>query len=305
MNYTSYNDLSIDIKNNLHLIRDREFDLIVGIPRSGMIPAYMIALGLNVQCTSLPSFLNNEPLSHGITRKTKSKVTNPWDAKNVLLVDDSISTGKSLTLIMESLPDHLKAKVTSSVIYSSKPVREEVNIIFRSKPNPRVFEWNFFHHPFVENACIHMDGIIFVEAPNEVKANEEKYVSYIKNVKANVIPSYKLHTVITDRLEKYRDDTAEWLRRHNINYDHLIMKNVASEEKKQDWMAKYYKDSSAQYFIVKDSTRALKIKKESVKFVFCIDENKFYSPSKLEYLTKDPYYIPYQLKLFFNNLKGK
>lgn len=303
MNYTSYNDLSKDIKNNLHLVRHKHFELIVGIPRSGMIPAYMIALGLNIQCTTLQSFLSNEPLTHGITRRTNTKLAKPWEAKNVLFVDDSISSGKSLTLIMESLPDHLKEKVTTSVIYSSKPVRKEVDIIFKSRSNPRIFEWNFFHHPYLENMCVNMDELFYALPTESQKKDEESWNTYITNTPANVLPSYKMHSLITGRPEKYRRQTEEWLSKNNIEYGSLIMKDSNSNDNDINWIAEYFKNSSAQYFIEKNKINAYKICKYAVKSVFCIDDNKFFKPSKLEYITKDPYYIPYQIKLMINNLK--
>ena len=65
MNFKNYSDLSRDIRKNLHLLSDDEYDLVVGLPRSGMVPAYMIALGLNVDCTDLNSLVDNTPLKKG------------------------------------------------------------------------------------------------------------------------------------------------------------------------------------------------------------------------------------------------
>jgi adenine/guanine phosphoribosyltransferase-like PRPP-binding protein len=44
MNYKSYNDLSVDININVCKINFQNFDIIVGIPRSGIVPAYMVSL---------------------------------------------------------------------------------------------------------------------------------------------------------------------------------------------------------------------------------------------------------------------
>jgi len=65
MNYKSYDDLCSDIKNNLSQLYEYDFDLVVGIPRSGMIPAYMIALYLNINCTDLMSFIENKKIKSG------------------------------------------------------------------------------------------------------------------------------------------------------------------------------------------------------------------------------------------------
>ena len=41
--YRTFEDMSICIRKNMYKLKEN-FDLIVGIPRSGMIPAFMIAL---------------------------------------------------------------------------------------------------------------------------------------------------------------------------------------------------------------------------------------------------------------------
>ena len=70
MNYISYADLSEDIRRNLYKLHDKDIDLVVGIPRSGMIPAYMIALYLNINCIDFAAFCKNEKPINGHTRKT-------------------------------------------------------------------------------------------------------------------------------------------------------------------------------------------------------------------------------------------
>lgn len=110
MNYKTYSDLSRDIKNNLHLLRDKNYDLVVGIPRSGMIPAYMLALELNLDCTSLPSFLKNARLARGKTRNSRFNLSFPSEACNILLVDDSIASGGSLKSSLNLLPAETKKK---------------------------------------------------------------------------------------------------------------------------------------------------------------------------------------------------
>ena len=61
MQYISYNDLSNDIRNNLYKIPS-DIDLIVGIPRSGMMVASIIGLLLNKSVMSLDNFaMGNDP----------------------------------------------------------------------------------------------------------------------------------------------------------------------------------------------------------------------------------------------------
>lgn len=98
LHYKTYNDIAFDIKNNIAKIPSN-IDLIVGVPRSGIIPAYMIALALNKQVCSLPEFLSGNFGAHGITRKIDSNKT----IKNVLIVDDTCNTGLSINAVKDQL----------------------------------------------------------------------------------------------------------------------------------------------------------------------------------------------------------
>lgn len=62
MNYISLETLMNDIRDSINLLSKHNFDLVVGIPRSGMIPAYLISLYLNIDVTDVNSFILNTPI---------------------------------------------------------------------------------------------------------------------------------------------------------------------------------------------------------------------------------------------------
>ena len=64
MIYKSYQDLSDAIRRNLWKI-PQDVDIIVGIPRSGMIAALMVAELLGRRCASLDDFLDGNIMSCG------------------------------------------------------------------------------------------------------------------------------------------------------------------------------------------------------------------------------------------------
>ena len=136
MNFKSYTDLNQDIKNNLHKLHTQKIDLVVGIPRSGMIPAYMIALNLNVDCIDLPSFIRNERATKGSSRKTRHTLVNAWDAQNVLLVDDSIMAGNSMRSVMEQLPEGFKGDYIKMAVYSASIKPDNMDLFFERVPAP-------------------------------------------------------------------------------------------------------------------------------------------------------------------------
>ena len=56
MNYRNIRDLNNIILKKLSII-PRDFDLIVGVPRSGMLPANLLSLYLNRPYTDIHSFM--------------------------------------------------------------------------------------------------------------------------------------------------------------------------------------------------------------------------------------------------------
>jgi len=297
MNYKSYADLSSDIKKNLYKLQDKEFDLVVGIPRSGMIPAYMIALGLNINCTDLLSFINNANIIKGNTRKTKKEIYQTWDAENILIVDDSIASGGSMRSSVEKIPDDYTGKVTTLAIYSSQPKRNDVNIFLEYVSFPRVFEWNIFHHAVLSRSCVDIDGVLCQDPTEEQNDDGDKYINFLINVDSYIIPTYRIHSLVTNRLEKYRSQTELWLREHNVEYDNLIMLNLKTKEERQRFgvhskhKADYYTKSKLDFFIESDPNQAMNISVMSGKSVYCVADNHLYDPCIINKISKNPSFI--------------
>ena len=99
MEFRSINDLNKLIQKNLYKFQN--IDLIVGVPRSGMLPANLLALYLNRPLTDIDSFLEGKIYSHGY------RIENT-NYKNVLIVDDSINSGRELSNTKLKLKDKSK-----------------------------------------------------------------------------------------------------------------------------------------------------------------------------------------------------
>jgi len=302
MYYKSYSDLSSDINKKLPLLIKEDFDLIVGIPRSGMIPAYMIAFNLNINCTSVDCLIANDIMSHGITRIPNKILKNAWDATKILLVDDSIKSGNSLVKVMERLPEHLRSKVTTLAIYAGESGSRKVDIFFEYLPWPRVFQWNIIHHTALPYYCFGIDGILCEEISHNIGESNEVYRQKILNANQLIVPNTKIHSLVTSRPEKFRAETEAWLKKHNVKYDHLVMLNKTGRVYSNTFdagirhKAAYYRNSDTILFIEKNPEEAYKIAKKSLKPVFCFTDNKLYLPDALDRLVKDPFYLPNEIK---------
>ena len=81
------------------------FDLIVGVPRSGMFPANLLALYLNLPVTDIDSFRNGHIYQTG----ERGKTFNMNNIHNVLVVDDSRAIRKLVTAYVEDVGHYVVA----------------------------------------------------------------------------------------------------------------------------------------------------------------------------------------------------
>lgn len=307
MNYKSFSDLSWLIKNKIPLLQSENYDLIVGIPRSGMVPAYIIALYLNKKCCDIDSLLKNSPLKTGSTRNTKSLISYPSEAKKILLVDDSILSGKSLANELIKIPKDMKSKITTLAIYSSEKIRNDVDIFLEYLPLPRIFEWNIFHHNVVERSCFDIDGVLCIDPTEDENDDGKKYVDFILNAPPLFIPSRKINCIVTSRLEKYRDETETWLKNNGVDYNSLIMLDLPSKEERQrlgahaNHKAEMYKKSELELFYESDRNQAITIHRLTNKPVFCIETNEMFTKGQIMSAIFDSY----SRRLYFANALKK
>jgi len=276
LEFRTFANLSHCIRANLHKV-PTDIDMVVGVPRSGIIPAYMIALFLNKKCCSLDDFLSNIEVSNGF-RKTENK-----EIKNILIVDDSIFSGKEMTRTKEKLA-HLNDKYVFKymAVYARTESQNKVDCFFEIVDSRRVWQWNYLNHSIANIACFDMDGVLCVDPTPEENDDGEKYLNFILNAKPLYCPQYKIHSIVTSRLEKYRAPTEQWLKEHNIQYDNLVMLDLptAEERRKLGCHAKFkadiYKNSDTKIFVESEPKQARDIALLTGKQVLCVGNDTLY-----------------------------
>ncbi|MFO7704089.1 MAG: phosphoribosyltransferase, partial [Halopseudomonas sp.] len=143
-------------------------DLIVGIPRSGMLVASIIALKLNLPLTDLYSFVRNDELTRGNTRNYKHHaLAKTQDAKKILLVDDSIASGNSMCEAQAKIREVYLGAVVTMVVFAKKHNIGESDAYFERFKTPGMFEWDILHHLFLTLRCLDIDGVLCVDPTAE------------------------------------------------------------------------------------------------------------------------------------------
>ena len=125
MNFRTYEDLANILNNNLHKIPS-DVDLVVGIPKSGLMVASMISLYLNLPLSDLDLLLSDSMYASGTTKVKKTWISKPSDARKILIVDDSSISGTALNEAKEKIK---KSKYKNKVIFLVVFVNEKTKKI--------------------------------------------------------------------------------------------------------------------------------------------------------------------------------
>lgn len=287
MNYESFADLANTIRCNLHKV-PIDTDLIVGIPRSGMLPASMLAMNLNITFCDINALLYDTELMHGQTRKARnSHIKKPSDAKKIIIIDDSIDSGSSLQSVKEEIAPLVNSyDFTYVAVYATHNGAKQVDLHFKTLKQPRFFEWNLMHRPFLSECCVDIDGVLCVDPTPSENDDGNEYRKFLENAMPLVIPSHPIGHLVTSRLEKYRTETVQWLDKHGVQYEELHMLDLpdAATRRQLDchstFKAKIYKElKNTKLFIESESLQAQQITQISGKHALCFSTQQMYNPN--------------------------
>ncbi|MBR3662012.1 MAG: phosphoribosyl transferase [Alphaproteobacteria bacterium] len=204
-------------------------DLVVGIPRSGMIPAYMIGFLRNLPVCSL-----NEFMAGNLKRDGERKIKEITEEKlNILVIDDSCSSGRAMCRARQAVGNlSEKHNIMYMAVYVLPGSEHYIDIYAEVVPNPRMFQWNYLNHPNIEQCCFDIDGVLCYDPTPEQNDDGQEYIRFLETARPKYIPKYKIGALVTSRLEKYRKHTEDWLKKNNISYNKLYMLNLPSKEER-------------------------------------------------------------------------
>jgi uncharacterized HAD superfamily protein len=307
MYYRNVKDLNNIILQKLSII-PRDLDLIVGVPRSGMLPANLLALYLNKPYTDIHSFLNGHIYKAG----ARGQFFDISKFKNILVVDDSIASGSAMIEVKESL-NHLKNQfnIKYCAIYVIPGKEKMADFYFETVPLPRYFQWNILNHTTLEKACFDIDGVLCADPLPEQNDDGEKYIDFLLNAPPLFIPGSKIGTVVTSRLEKYRKETETWLAANNIKYNDLVMLDLPNMEARQrannhgDHKAKAYMAKPYVLFIESEYNQAVEINRITKKPVLCTANfEMIFESESFMYNLKSGKHLPF-LRTFALKIRNK
>ena len=277
LEFRTFADMAQCIRTNLYKLPE-DVDLVVGIPRSGMIPAYIIALFMNKKFCSLDEFLGGSTGSKGFRK------INTEEVKNVLVIDDSVFNGREMGRTRQKLASFAdKYSFIFATVYVKPDSEDKVDVWLERVATPRIWQWNYLNHGIAQKACFDMDGVLCVDPTPEENDDGEKYLEFIAKTKPLYIPTYEINAIVTSRLEKYREPTEKWLKDHGVKYKQLIMLDLPTAEERRKlgchakFKAEIYKNlTDTVLFVESEPNQAREIALLTGKTVICTSTDEVY-----------------------------
>lgn len=256
----------------------QDIDAVVGVPRSGMLPASIIATTLHLPLHVIDPFGDVVVCASG--RRFKETGGRP---DHVLVVDDTVCRGSAMKRVDSVFKAYRGMKYTTACIYASPGHKKHVDIACKQLDDPHYLEWNFFNSGFVKNAAFDIDGILCPDVPQGHDDDGLKYMEYLANAPVKyAIRNGVAKALITARLEKYREVTERWLAMRGIRFKTLVMgpwennRERAVDGEVFNFKARVYYKSRCTIFVESNDCIASNVARITRKPVICPATERVY-----------------------------
>lgn len=279
INYTTYKQLHLDM---VAFSSKLPWDLvgIIGIPRSGIVPAAILSEIRHLPLGNLTEFVKTGEFMAGGARM---KDDMPKEGR-VLVLDDSIYKGAEMKRAFKSWYDNPEVLNKFTPVWAAvykNPYFNDPGIITHTETHDRrFFEWNLMHHPSLPETMCDIDGVVCVDPPQD--DDGVIYQRYLNEAIPLHVPRVKVHSFVTMRLEKWRTETENWFKKYKVEYGELIMCPEATAADRRAiggygiFKGRHYRYSKANLFIESCTVQAEEIARVSGKPVICITDGKVY-----------------------------
>jgi len=281
VNFRSTTDLNRAVMA-LSTTLPRDIDLVVAVPRSGLLAGTLLSLHLNLSLTDLEGFLTGRIITSG----ARLGPVGDRKLRKVVVVDDSVNSGRTLAEIRARIDAaDLPCEVLYLAIYVTEATKDLVDHYHEVLPTPRVFAWNVLHHDSLARCCVDIDGILCEDPTPEQNDDGPEYARFLTDTRPLYHVTRPMGWLVTSRLEKYRSRTEKWLDRHGLRYGELIMLDLPDKAARaaipdvhERHKAHAYRATDALLFIESDEFQAAGIAEHSGRPALCLPEQRIYYP---------------------------
>lgn len=241
-----------------------ELSGVCGIPRSGVTPAALLALIRNIPLVSYDALRSGD---NSYRRPDGRRLRSVADAP-LLILDDTSWTGNAMRRTRNEL---LGDRLLFGAVYAGPRGRRKCDVWGVEIDNwHHVFEWNVARDVHSQSAMLDLDGVISPDPPHpydfpdESQTPAESYLQFLDTAVPQRWPGFRVDTICTARLERFRRQTEAWLAKHNIEYRQLIMHPATTWQARErqghaEFKAEHYAASRCTLFVESRPEQARRI----------------------------------------------
>lgn len=276
MYYKSINDMNDAILRGLEKF-PTDADLVVGIPRSGLLAGNMISLYLNLPLTDLKGLGERRLLGNGKRPLPGSSERVFEDARKIIVVDDCVSRGTEMLKTKKLIEEWGYA---DRVVYASVfcfPERPDIaDINLEIIPRPMCFQWSCMHTPEINSNCVDLDGLLAARIAPESAKTKKSYLEQLSIANPIFTPTVEIGCIFAHRPEFSRDVTERWLEQHRIKYKRLILlpddvyENSNEHTKIADVFSSIFKEEQYRLYLSGDDRVSAEVADQTGKPVMSI-----------------------------------
>jgi orotate phosphoribosyltransferase len=276
------------VEDGLKLVQfvDESITGIIGVPRSGMIPATAVATHCHLPLYELTP-KGPRQLEAGSRSISWGKLPKP---SRFLLIDDSSHNGGAMQRARQTLKDY---DVKYAAVYTLSA--DNVDCYARLLDKVHIFDWNIFNNGLMEGHAIDarlrggfmfdFDGVLCPDTPfPHTDDQEERVKAWLRDVRPmRWIPRFaKIPFLVSFRLEKHRQIIEGWLRKWRVRVGKLILHPAQTFTERDanfdvvQHKAERFRQSACTLFVESCPIQSEIIAKHSKKPVMCPSVGRFF-----------------------------
>jgi len=281
MNYRSVADLNDDV---VAWSRDlpENINVIVGVPRSGLLVANLLSLHMNLPMTDVDGLLEGRLIAAGPRLNASPSVLLGVDPLRILVVDDSVWSGNQMRKIRERITAAcLRHVIFYGAVYVTPNATDLVDFYHQKVALPRAFEWNVLHHPSLAASCMAVEGVLWPAKIGRLAASEA-----LRDIRPIFSPTQRIGSLIAAQSERLRTPIQDWLAHHQISYGELVLLDPADPSNGRDERcvvqdkACLYRRSNAWIFVEGTIDRAAALAQMARRPVYCAGARRMLFPGR-------------------------
>jgi len=254
---------------------------VVGVPRSGVMAASLVALHRHVPLSDAETFARTGGF---YTPGLRLRTTKPPKEGKVLLLDDSAITCRSINAARRQIEQSERCRrfeLICGAVYVVPEAASRLDVFGRIVPMPRVFEWNWLASQQLETWMCDVDGVLCHDPP-VFDDDGPGYEAALRDAVPLYLPRRRVRSLITCRLARWRSVTEAWLARYGVVAGELVFHPAPSAEARRKqgryglWKGEHYRASGCTLFVESSATQAPVIAQAAGKPVLCLENKRMY-----------------------------